>query len=895
MLTLTPTKIYGHRTSRRAIPGEILAQTKCEVSEPNLQLVTTDSGSDWYPICTSLYAAIESALGRQQQHLANPKTKALTMMTIATPEFPAALYHHNVSLMLHTSFSQLYRLRTAAFFKRGDDVGSTAESAERFEYHLRAMTANTADSLTQVEALTCKFLVLNTWSFSFSRLHSGYQFLLRVPSVYSTEKTPSYYATLHHTPLMKLLVSILPIMECANAPGQAVYCEDGSHDYRSTSITSTEAGISVSKQVFGGGVSMEGGTRGCKEVLIPPVILTRSRQPRRFGSIPGKDTPDFLIWESCRTMPLVGGFSRGSPVSPTPSFRRCSILISITLIGSQSLYIFLRAESTRVSVLSPETKMPKTTMLLLAVVITRATSFREKIYAEARLQYPVCTLAAFIWILAACLLVKTVCNESEPIRIKFLRYCPSVIRGQTDTYSHNCHLGSVRPGCTGLSFGGCPVTSNIPRHLAPGRKELVSILKTAPRYGTPCTHTHTLIHVQRCAHSLCILSNNNTSNRYKHLCHIRLKCLSLAQWHQVWAGLSNPVNCTLARWLGAQWGRVLISFPLFASSKIVSLLSRRSFLPRASFHPARPLPEEGPRDICRRSRNYLYLGLAQWRPLAVVFGTDTSVPRLAVVMTCWRHAAAVRWFVGTLHSLAGHCVVAYRSCGTTHLALIATRDSKLPTQRPAAAKINVLLTPHCTDGGDDQNICETTTQVIISARVDSGINPRIASSRNVAETQRQIAYRLSAVSVDYGKPGPRPLLPPDGHQTDLRLKALWVTSFLPIIRLATRVAVLIYGGRSIDEPAPRVETHSVERSYRCSLACDTNRPISSPKSPPVPSPSLIARGQSSSPSCHFLKSKNTRHGLHHDPAILSFTLSQSYRGAYFFSPPQFIVALVVRA
>ncbi|KAJ8868471.1 hypothetical protein PR048_029999 [Dryococelus australis] len=34
-------------------------------------------------------------------------------------------------------------------------------------------------------------------------------------------------------------------------------------------------------------------------------------------------------WSAC--------FSRGSPVTPTPSFRRCSILISITLIGSQDL------------------------------------------------------------------------------------------------------------------------------------------------------------------------------------------------------------------------------------------------------------------------------------------------------------------------------------------------------------------------------------------------------------------------------------------------------------------------------------------------------------------------------------------------------------------------------
>ncbi|KAJ8871285.1 hypothetical protein PR048_027593 [Dryococelus australis] len=44
----------------------------------------------------------------------------------------------------------------------------------------------------------------------------------------------------------------------------------------------------------------------------------------RAGSL-----PDFRTWESYRTMPLVGGFSRGSPVSPALSFQRCSILTSI--------------------------------------------------------------------------------------------------------------------------------------------------------------------------------------------------------------------------------------------------------------------------------------------------------------------------------------------------------------------------------------------------------------------------------------------------------------------------------------------------------------------------------------------------------------------------------------
>ncbi|KAJ8882743.1 hypothetical protein PR048_014556 [Dryococelus australis] len=50
-------------------------------------------------------------------------------------------------------------------------------------------------------------------------------------------------------------------------------------------------------------------------------------------------SPDLRKWESCRTMPLVGGFSRGPPISPALTFRRRSILASVTLIGSQDLAV----------------------------------------------------------------------------------------------------------------------------------------------------------------------------------------------------------------------------------------------------------------------------------------------------------------------------------------------------------------------------------------------------------------------------------------------------------------------------------------------------------------------------------------------------------------------------
>ncbi|KAJ8880298.1 hypothetical protein PR048_016764 [Dryococelus australis] len=69
----------------------------------------------------------------------------------------------------------------------------------------------------------------------------------------------------------------------------------------------------------------------------PPIKANRVQSPA--GS------PDFRKWDSCRTMPLVGGPSRGSPVPlpPPPQFRRRSIFTSITLIGSQDLAVKCRS------------------------------------------------------------------------------------------------------------------------------------------------------------------------------------------------------------------------------------------------------------------------------------------------------------------------------------------------------------------------------------------------------------------------------------------------------------------------------------------------------------------------------------------------------------------------
>ncbi|KAJ8894661.1 hypothetical protein PR048_007325 [Dryococelus australis] len=64
--------------------------------------------------------------------------------------------------------------------------------------------------------------------------------------------------------------------------------------------------------------------------------------------VPKESLRDFLASESCRTMPLVGGFSRGSPISPTPVFECFSIFTSLhpqnppsgTVLRRKTLFYF---------------------------------------------------------------------------------------------------------------------------------------------------------------------------------------------------------------------------------------------------------------------------------------------------------------------------------------------------------------------------------------------------------------------------------------------------------------------------------------------------------------------------------------------------------------------------
>ncbi|KAJ8871488.1 hypothetical protein PR048_027810 [Dryococelus australis] len=63
-------------------------------------------------------------------------------------------------------------------------------------------------------------------------------------------------------------------------------------------------------------IAFVGATMAERLACSPPTKAIRVQSP------PGP-LSSFRMWESCRTMPLVGGFSRGSPISPSLSFQRC--------------------------------------------------------------------------------------------------------------------------------------------------------------------------------------------------------------------------------------------------------------------------------------------------------------------------------------------------------------------------------------------------------------------------------------------------------------------------------------------------------------------------------------------------------------------------------------------
>ncbi|KAJ8872729.1 hypothetical protein PR048_026343 [Dryococelus australis] len=73
-------------------------------------------------------------------------------------------------------------------------------------------------------------------------------------------------------------------------------------------------------------------------IILNDSISTHYSPPTKANRVrfPAGSLPNFCMFESCWTMPLVGGFPQGSPVSPALSFQCCSTL-TFTLVGSQDL------------------------------------------------------------------------------------------------------------------------------------------------------------------------------------------------------------------------------------------------------------------------------------------------------------------------------------------------------------------------------------------------------------------------------------------------------------------------------------------------------------------------------------------------------------------------------
>ncbi|KAJ8869844.1 hypothetical protein PR048_028853 [Dryococelus australis] len=121
--------------------------------------------------------------------------------------------------------------------------------------------------------------------------------MLHAPRMYSSKQAPAYLATVHHTSL-DWTTQLSGLTQARLQPQQESLVQ----------LSSEQSTVSL--------------------------LASHQSDP---NSIPGRVTPDFRMWESCWMMPSVGGFSWGPLISPTISFRRCSILTSITFIGSQDL------------------------------------------------------------------------------------------------------------------------------------------------------------------------------------------------------------------------------------------------------------------------------------------------------------------------------------------------------------------------------------------------------------------------------------------------------------------------------------------------------------------------------------------------------------------------------
>ncbi|KAJ8882764.1 hypothetical protein PR048_014577 [Dryococelus australis] len=112
-------------------------------------------------------------------------------------------------------------------------------------------------------------------------------------------------ADAYHVRCGRLVFQARPVSTLASHHGEPA----GSPDFRKWESCRT--------MPLMGSFSLRGPSRGSPVYPRPFIHTTRLPQSEP-GSIPGGTVPDFRTWELCRTMSLVGGFSRGSPVSHSP-------------------------------------------------------------------------------------------------------------------------------------------------------------------------------------------------------------------------------------------------------------------------------------------------------------------------------------------------------------------------------------------------------------------------------------------------------------------------------------------------------------------------------------------------------------------------------------------------
>ncbi|KAJ8878354.1 hypothetical protein PR048_018931 [Dryococelus australis] len=154
-------------------------------------------------------------------------------------------------------------------------------------------------------------------------------------------------------------------------------------------------------------------------------------------------------------MPLVGGFFRGTPVSPALSFRRCFILTSITLIGSQDLNVNIHLTTA-----PPRPRHP-----------VAAACFCAETRRRARARVCVCVHAGLCLVWDSVALVRTIVGTQARTSLR------SISRGMALCQLH------VTPSKDGPEVKGFSCCDSSIRGIALENLSILACHRNFPKYG----------------------------------------------------------------------------------------------------------------------------------------------------------------------------------------------------------------------------------------------------------------------------------------------------------------------------------------------------------------------------------------------------------------------------